>query len=94
MKDLEPERYVNIHPGDVTPELIRTYRLDLGMTQMEFASVTKIAPGTIASWEVGQRPSSSGRAHLARLMRRSKPVLIARINLFKVIEGVKRGDLE
>jgi DNA-binding transcriptional regulator YiaG len=92
MKDLHSEKYLHVQPKDVCSKLVKQYRTDIGMTQAEFADFTGVALGTIASWEVGQNPSSPGRAHMATLMRHSKKIILARINLLEITERVKRGS--
>lgn len=71
---------------------VKQFRLQLGMTQAEFAQFTGIALGTIATWEAGSSsPSSSGRAHLQSLMQRSGPIIQARKALEQAINNLKVG---
>lgn len=56
---------------DHTGELVRTLRLDLGLTQEEFAHELGITVGTVNRWENGRfRPSKLARATLVEFAAR------------------------
>ena len=39
----------------VSPEMLRNFRLDRGMTQAELAEEMRVSPNTLARWERGER---------------------------------------
>jgi len=52
-----------------TPNAIRKYRLQLGMTQRELARLLKIRPATVSEWERGiSCPSAGPLLRLAKIL--------------------------
>lgn len=48
--------------NDWTPERIRRLRARLGLTQLEFATMLRVVPGTVQRWEYGRGAKPLGPA--------------------------------
>lgn len=67
---IETGRSVRDHPMPRLPDVIRTRRIELGMTQDHLAGLVKVSQTCVARWETGTRvPAGHHLILLLRLLR-------------------------
>ncbi len=71
------ERYKDVRAEDVSAALIKQFRKDLGISQIEFAKYIGVFLGTVATWETHSSMSRSARMLISSVMRDSEKILQA-----------------
>ena len=83
------ERYKYVRAEDVNAALIKQFRKDLGISQIEFAKYIGVSLGTVSTWETRSSMSQAARVLIAGVMRRSEKILEARASLLTAFEQLR-----